>query len=171
MPLVNEILAPFSSNPAIEGYKNHVYRVIEFCTELADLDEHESEKITIAACFHDLGIYSDNTFDYLPPSIGLARSYLQQTGRVDWIDEIAAMIDLHHRLRRITGPSSHLAEIFRKADLIDFSLGIATCGLPRSTVSEVRGKFPNNGFHRNLARVACGWIARHPLRPVPVLKW
>ena len=171
LSLVDDILAPFSSNPAVDGYKNHVLRVINFCNELVDLNEIETEKITIAACFHDLGIYTGNTFDYLPPSIDLARSYLQRTGRKDWSDEIASVIDQHHRVRALKGSDCRLAEVFRKADLVDFSLGIVKCGLSRSTVSAVRAQFPNQGFHKNLVRVATSWIVRHPFRPVPVLKW
>ena len=167
--VVDHILAPYTSNPFLAGYKNHVNRVISFCSALANLDEREKQKITIAACFHDLGIYTDNTFDYLPPSIDLARAYLRQNGRVDWHDEIELMIDQHHRLRAI--PNNRLAEIFRKADLIDFSMGLFKQGVSPARVDEIKTEFPNLGFHRNLVRVAGRWICRHPLNPVPVLKW
>ena len=167
--LVDEILSPFASNSDVAGYKNHVCRVISFCEELFGPDEDERHKITIAACFHDLGIYTANTFDYLPPSIDLARAYLRQTGRVDWLEEIELMIDQHHRLRPI--PESKLADVFRKADLVDFSLGLFKQGISRATVREIKTEFPNAGFHRNLARVAGRWICRHPLNAVPVLKW
>lgn len=167
--LVEEILEPVASNPAIAGYKNHVYRVINFCGTLTTLDDEQRKKVAIAAAFHDLGIYTDNTFDYLPPSIDLARAYLIRNDLMDWSDEVTTMIDEHHCLHSIEG--NELVEVFRKADLIDFSLGLVKFDLPRSTVSAVRNEFPNNGFHKNLARVACRWIARNPLNPVPVLKW
>jgi HD superfamily phosphodiesterase len=32
------------------------------------------EKIAAAAVFHDLGIWTDRTFDYIAPSIALART-------------------------------------------------------------------------------------------------
>jgi len=166
---VESILAPYSSHRDLPGYRNHVCRVISFCGALYQLDEEERQKITIAACFHDLGIYSDGTFDYLPPSVALVRAYLGREGLGEWEDEIASMIDEHHRLRRIQ--RGGLAEVFRKADLVDFSLGLFTLGLPRSKVADVRAEFPNLGFHRNLARVAGRWICRHPFNPVPVLKW
>ena len=171
LELTDDILAPYSAHAAIQGYKNHVCRVINLCSSLGDLNECDLEKITIAACFHDLGIYTSNTFDYLPPSIDLAREYLVRNGRGEWTDEITSTIDQHHRVRPIDGVDRRLAEVFRKADLVDFSLGLIKFDLPRSTVSAVKREFPNRGFHRNLVRVACGWIARHPLRPVPVLKW
>jgi hypothetical protein len=40
--------------------------------------------LVIAACFHDLGIWTDHTFDYLSPSAGLARDYLQRYGLSAW---------------------------------------------------------------------------------------
>lgn len=167
--LVEEILEPVATNPAVAGYKNHVYRVINFCERLTTLDDDQRKKVVIAACFHDLGIYTDNTFDYLPPSVSLARSYLRRNDLTEWEDEIASMIDEHHCLHTIK--DNELVEVFRKADLIDFSLGLVRFDLPRSTVSAVKKDFPNNGFHKNLARVACRWIARHPLNPVPVVRW
>jgi hypothetical protein len=94
---------------------------------------------------------------------------LAQNGLRQWETEIASMIDEHHRLRPIK--NNGLVEIFRRADLIDFSLGLVRFDLPRSTVKSVRERFPNKGFHAQLARLACGWIVRHPFRPVPVLKW
>ncbi|HKP67804.1 MAG TPA: HD domain-containing protein [Pyrinomonadaceae bacterium] len=166
---VDEILAPFSSDLRSDGYRNHVCRVVSFCEELFWLDEEERHKITIAACFHDLGIYTDDTFDYLPPSIELARSYLVENHLDEWSDEIASMIDDHHRLTAQKG--NPLCEVFRKADLIDFSLGIFKKGVSRSKIAEVKSQFPNLGFHRNLARVAGRWICRHPFDPVPVVKW
>src|SRR5688572_21916923 len=139
--LVEEILAPYTANDRVSGYKNHVSRVISFCDALYQLDEEERHKITIAACFHDLGIYTDATFDYLPPSIELARSYLYSNNLGNWATEISSIIDEHHRFRPID--SGGLAEVFRKADLIDFSLGVVKHGVPPTKVSEVRSEFPN----------------------------
>lgn len=167
--LVEEILAPYTQHHRISGYKNHVLRVISFCDALYELDEEERHKVTIAACFHDIGIYTDQTFDYLPPSIALARAYLYNNALGNWATEIKSMIDEHHRLRPVE--RGGLVEVFRKADLIDFSLGFVKHGIPRTKVSEVRSEFPNLGFHRSLARVAVRWICRHPFNPVPVLKW
>ena len=78
------------------------------------------------------------------------------------------MIDLHHRVRKHTAP---LVDIFRKGDLVDFSLGIVKCGVPAAFIRTVKEQFPNEGFHKQLVRRAGRWICRHPLNPVPVLKW
>ena len=148
-----------------EAYRNHVLRVIDFCTALHDGDR---DQIVLAACFHDLGIWTDGTFDYLQPSVARARDYLREQGLEAWSDQIAAMIGMHHRIRRHSDP---LVEAFRRSDLVDVSLGLVRFGLPAALVRDVRSRHPNAGFHKRLVRLACGWWVRHPLHPLPVLKW
>jgi hypothetical protein len=65
-----------------------------------------------------------------PPSIELATGYLRN-GRDEWILEITHTIALHHKLTHIR--DSRLAEIFRRSDLIDVSLGLFRWGLPVAT--------------------------------------
>ena len=60
----------------------------------------EIEKVAIAAAFHDLGIWTDRTFDYLTPSAALARAYLAGSGRSEWIPEITETIFSHHKVSR-----------------------------------------------------------------------
>jgi hypothetical protein len=174
IPLLEEILGewrvPLGDDFA--GYRNHVYRMVNFCfAQEGGSGAEEREKIVIAGCFHDLGIWSDKTFDYLPPSIARAKEYLQKTGREALISEIESMIAMHHKLRRYEAPQNALTEVFRKGDLVDFSLGIVRCGVPKNYIKSVKTEFPNRGFHKCLARLAGRWIFRHPLNPVPVLKW
>ena len=70
-----------------EPYKNHVYRVLNFCFAFHECQGDDHEKLVIAACFHDLGMWPGDVVDYLEPSIALAREYLQRTGRPEWTDE------------------------------------------------------------------------------------
>ena len=56
------------------------------------------QKMAIAAAFHDMGIWTDGTFDYLQPSIGLAGEHLARSGRPEWTPEITAMILEHHKI-------------------------------------------------------------------------
>lgn len=165
IPLIDELL----SADELVGYRNHVYRMVNFCFAQGEFDADQKEKIIIAGCFHDLGIWSADTFDYLPPSIALANEYLASSGMVEWQGEISTMIDLHHRVRKCEDGS--LIEVFRKGDLVDFSLGFFKFGLPAQYVREVKLRFPNEAFHKQLIRRACEWTLRHPLNPVPVLKW
>ena len=46
------------------------------------------EKIAVAAVFHDLGIWTNHTFDYIAPSVALAREHLSACAQADWISEI-----------------------------------------------------------------------------------
>lgn len=142
-----------------------------FCFALGEQNPEEREKIIIAGCFHDIGIWAGATFDYLPPSTLAAKEYLRQNGLAEWIPEIYLMIDQHHKLGTDQEACSSLVETFRRADLVDFSLGLVKCGLPKSYIKSVKKQFPNHGFHKRLVKLAGGWICRHPLNPIPVLKW
>ncbi len=173
IPLLEEILGKWENELSSDyaGYKNHVYRMIHFCFAQGDFSAIEREKIIIAGCFHDLGIWSHSTFDYLPPSVALAKDYLTEKDLEEWIPDIEPMIDTHHKLRKHRDDRNPLIEVFRKGDLVDFSLGLVRCGLPGTYIKSVKKSFPNAGFHKRLVRLAGGWICRHPLNPVPVLKW
>jgi hypothetical protein len=153
------------------AYKNHVYRMVHFCFALRDCSEEERQKIVIAGCFHDLGIWSDGTIDYLPPSVALAQAYLKQHGLEGWNQEISAMIDLHHQLREVRDERFSLVEVFRRADLVDVSLGLMRAGIPRDVFKAVKAQFPNAGFHKRLMQLAGGWFRQHPLSPPPFVKW
>ena len=56
----------------LTAYRNHTYRVLNLCVALAPCADAALEKVALAAAFHDLGIWSARTFDYLQPSIELA---------------------------------------------------------------------------------------------------
>jgi putative acetyltransferase len=53
----------------LPAYENHVVRVLRF---VAALGGELSEPLVVAAAFHDLGIWTARTFDYLEPSVELA---------------------------------------------------------------------------------------------------
>jgi hypothetical protein len=173
IPLLEEILGGWKDEIGSDyaGYKNHVYRMINFCFAQNDFNDTERKKIIIAGCFHDLGIWAEDTFDYLPPSISLAKNYLKLDALEKWIPEIESMIDLHHKLRKYATDKNPLIEVFRKGDLVDFSLGFVKCGLPNAFVKTVKKQFPNAGFHKCLLKVSSRWFFKHPLNPIPVLKW
>jgi hypothetical protein len=71
-------------------------------------------KLSIAAAFPDLGIWANNTYDYLGPSQQLAREYLAKTGQGAWSEEIETMIEQHHKFRKYKANPSWLVEPFRK---------------------------------------------------------
>ncbi len=171
--LLDELLEPWRSllGDDFEGYRNHCHRVMSYCFTLFAASPEEQQKVAIAVCFHDLGLWTQNTLDYLPPSLLAAQDCLEQRNLAAWADEICAMIDNHHRLRTLRKPTYPLAEVFRQADLVDFSLGLVKCGISPARVREVQQAYPNAGFHRMLMKRAGAWFVRHPLNPAPMMKW
>lgn len=173
VPYIDSILSPWK--PVIaddyESYRNHVIRMSNFCLLLKDCDAEEQQKIEIAACFHDIGIWTQNTLDYLSPSIPPTRQYLKKNGLSHWEEEICLMIIEHHRIRSIKDYESPLIELFRKADLVDFSNGLVTFGLTKAVIAEVKKAFPTKGFHWMLVKKTGSWLLEHPLRPAPMMKW
>jgi hypothetical protein len=152
-------------------YRNHVYRIFNFTCRLAGATGDDIEKVAIAAAFHDVGIWLDDTFDYLEPSARHASDYLIQIGRAAWMDAVHQMIDQHHRIRPWHGSEQSLVESFRKADWLDVCLFVLPTRLERDYLTEVLRRFPRNGFHRRLVAFTLRWWKRHPLNPLPILKW
>lgn len=174
LPLLEQLLDRWSAQlgPDRLPYQNHCYRMLNFCFALAPRSSAEDrEKMVIAAAFHDLGIWSDGTIDYLPPSCVRAADYLREAGKAEWIPEIERLIDEHHKLRVYKDPRFPLAEVFRKADLVDVSLGLVRFGIPSAEVKAIKAAFPNEGFHKKLMSLAGGWFKQHPLNAPPFLKW
>lgn len=152
------------------GYRNHVYRVANFCIALAPNGRGDLEKIAIAAAFHDLGIWTAGTFDYLAPSVACAAAWLEARGQHAWIPDVARMIDDHHKISAATADRGSLVEPFRRADWIDVLLGIPTFGLPRPFIRAVRSTWPDAGFHLRLLQLSGRRLLTHPLSPLPMVR-
>jgi HD superfamily phosphodiesterase len=116
-PIVDEVLDIHASElgPDRTAYHNHVYRVANLSVAIAEDAVFDPKKIAIAAVFHDLGIWTNKTFDYIAPSVALARKYLATRGMADWIPEIEAMIADHHKVTSSRANSHSLVESFRRA--------------------------------------------------------
>src|SRR5260370_33688861 len=112
-------------------YRNNVYRVENLWLAIVGDSRVEREKIAVAAVFHDLGIWTNNTFDYIAPSVAIARKHLTARGLAEWIPEIEAMIVDHHKVTPSRANPQSLGESFRRADWIDGARGFRRVGLPR----------------------------------------
>lgn len=153
----------------LEKYRNHVYRVFSLCKAL-DPAEENMEKYAIASVFHDIGIWTDNTFDYLEPSIDKAKQYLIKIGKNEWIEEISLMIDMHHKISRYTGPYQNTVETFRRADWIDVSMGIISFKVGKDQIKKTTQQYPVLGFHAFLVSQTFKNLLRSPLNPLPMFK-
>ena len=151
-------------------YRNHVHRVVNLCLAVTGGNRHHLDKIAVAAAFHDLGIWTDHTFDYLAPSVSLAREHLAADSRADWIPEIEAMIANHHKITRARAHPDWLVEPFRRADWIDVSYGFRRFGLARPFIESLFAAWPSAGFHWRLVELTAAWSRRHPLTPLPMVK-
>ena len=89
----------------------------------------------------------------------------------DWIPEIAAMIENHHKVTPSRAQPKSLVESFRRADWIDVTRGLRTFGLPRTFVAAVAATWPSAGFHRRLVELTIDRWRKHPLSPLPMVKW
>jgi hypothetical protein len=155
------------------AYRNHAYRVAHVCAALVEreLSGDALEKLQIAVAFHDLGIWTDRTFDYIAPSMQRAREYLHANGRFDWLPEIDAMILEHHKLRRYQAQPGWLVEAFRRADWVDVTYGARSFGLSRSLVRDLFRRYPDEGFHRRLVQLSLQRASEHPLSPLPMMRY
>ena len=169
--IIDTILGTYRDDlgSSFDQYHNHVYRIYHFAVININ-SEIDIRNLAIAAAFHDIGIWTGNTFDYLAPSIALARKYctdkeIDSTSRA----EIEITINEHHRLSVIK--TSELAEVFRQADLVDLSWGLIRLGRKSNYIKLMKKKFPNKGFHYNLLKFFLKNLIRHPLKPLPMYKW
>jgi hypothetical protein len=173
LPTVEQVLDDHASNLGKDfiGYRNHVYRVLNLCVAIMGGSHVELEKVAVAAVFHDLGIWSNNTFDYIAPSVAIARQYLAAQGREEWIPEIQAMIVDHHKVTPSRANPQSLVESFRRADWIDVSRGLRGFGVPRRFIVALATTWPSAGFHRRLLQLTIDRFWKHPLTPLPMVRW
>ena len=171
VPTIDEVLGDHALDLRHDftAYRNHVYRVVNLCTPIVG-NRGDHEKFAVAAAFHDLGIWTNKTFDYIPPSLVLAREYLTARGQADWIAEIERMIADHHKITPSTASPSSLVEPFRRADWIDVTRGLRTFGVPRPFIESVFAMWPSAGFHWRLVTLTIERLRTHPLTPLPMVK-
>jgi len=152
-----------------DAYRNHTYRLANFCAAQLDADDDRLRKIQVAAAFHDLGIWSARTFDYLPPSAALAQAWLAANGKQAWSEDVTAMIVEHHKIT--ASRSGPLVEAFRRADWADVTFGVINHGIPRALRREVFATFPDAGFHAMLLKLSARRLLTHPWNPLPMMRW
>lgn len=173
--LVDRILAPHRAalGADFDGYRHHIYRVVNFFNGLGPIDFNGSPALPIAAAFHDLGIWVDGTFDYLEPSSQLALRFIEAEGLDDVDPELVhELIVQHHKLRPFrAGPWAAMVDQWRRADTIDVSLGIVTFGIPRARIREIQRRLPDRGFHVGLLRRTAAEFLRKPWNPLPMMRW
>jgi hypothetical protein len=171
--VIDDVMAAWAPalGAARSSYRGHAYRVYNFARAIFGSGRCD-DALAVASAFHDLGIWSDGTFDYIAPSAQRAVDFVAAERPDVPAQLVRDAIENHHRLRPVReGNEPAVIEAFRRADLADVSLGVLRGGLDAGFVREVVAAFPFAGFHGVLAKVAAGWIVRHPLRPLPMMRF
>lgn len=175
VPLLDGILETFRSALMADypGYRNHclrVYHLTKAFTAARDypLAADSEDSIAIACAFHDLGIWTDHTFDYLAPSIRRAADWLAQNDHAALRERVALMIENHHKVSEFS--TDVLVDCFRRADWLDVSLGVLNAGLPRGEYRALLRAFPDAGFHWRLVQLSARQLVRDPLHPLPMFR-
>jgi hypothetical protein len=101
LPTVEDVLSDHASalSRDLTAYRHHVYRVVNLCVAIVGDNRVELEKIAVAAVFHDLGIWTNQTFDYIAPSIELARQR-RLDRRVARVATVRPPAHVHRRCHR-----------------------------------------------------------------------
>ncbi|MFB8002476.1 hypothetical protein [Nocardia sp. NPDC056000] len=173
---IDRRLEPWSAQlgPDRVAYTNHVLRVISLSDLIAKGPgpaPSDRPEFLAAGVFHDLGIWTAGTFDYLAPSEELAGHWLEGNGQSELTPLVTRMIDQHHKLRS-AGDADDPVEIFRRADAIDVEMAVlGRFGVSRSAYRALTEEFPDAGFHRRLLQLGAERLRTHPFSPLPVLKW
>ena len=160
--IVEEVLRRFDVSTA---YRHHVYRGLNYQLALLDATDVPDE-IAFAWALHDIGLFTDG-WDYLEPSLRQVDALAAEFGIAETA-RVRAMVAEHHKIRPV---DDEWVETFRVADRIDVSHGVWRDGVSRTAVKAIAAAHPYVGFHAFLARTAAGWAVRHPLRPMPMLRW
>ncbi len=172
--LIDDLFKPYESTIGkdFNTYRNHVYRLFNLILKMkGNTAEADRQKIAIAAVFHDIGIWTDQTFDYIQPSVELAKEYLNKVGKSDWIEEVSLLISEHHKISKYKGQYSSNVVPFIKADLVEVSNGFFLFNIEKDYYQALQKMFPTLGFHRLLLKLGLKNWSKNFFKPLPMMKW
>lgn len=170
--VANELFERYASvfGQELPIYQGHVHRVIGLVGMQCDVPADAAGPLGLAAFFHDAGIWFDETWDYLPPSVLRATAELSETDK-DHTELVTGLISEHHRLSR-AHHDDPLVEAFRRADLTDVTAGLVTSpGVSRKQYQELLAEYPSLGFQLMVLKAFARGLRESPLRPMPMMKF
>ena len=169
--MIEDILKQHRSQLNVDHdmYRNHVYRVFNFTLLLCEIDKKDTDTLAVAAAFHDIGIWTAGTMDYLPPSVAVAKEYIKENKLKVSTEAVGRIILNHHKVTAYR--DDKLVEAFRRADLVDLTLGVLSQGISHRDILELYQAFPESGFHLFIMKEVALSALKNPLRPVPIFKW
>ena len=116
--------------------------------------------IALALVYHDIALWSDKKLSYIEPSVDRAKKDLKSVLDEADLKLVEDIIYWHHKITPYKGEHEDIVNAVIKSDLIDFSRGIITKGMPRKHIAKVSALLPNAGFHQTLMEIGFrfyGW--------------
>ena len=151
-----------------EHYRGHCYRILNYMNYWK-LNEVEFKTCEVAIPFHDMGIWTHKTMDYLEVSFEGAKKYIEEKKLDIEKDSLENIIVNHHKISKIKDNS--LAEKLRKADLIDLSFGVIKFGIDQKAMHSIVSEFPFLEFQQVIFKKVFSHAVRNILNPFPMLKF
>lgn len=154
----------------LDSYRGHVHRVIGLVAEQVELSAGTARALGVAAFHHDVAIWLDHTWNYIPPSIARAVCALDPADRPH-APLVEAIIGEHHRIRHARHDDP-LVEAFRRADMADVYHPLARVpGGSRRSYAELVHAYPYVRFRRMLVAAFVRGLREDPRHPMPMVKF
>jgi len=146
--LIDDILKQHRSelNVDYDKYRHHVYRVFNFTLLLHEATEKETDALAVAAAYHDIGIWTAGTFDYLEPSLALAKEYIKAKQPKVSAKAVEQIIMNHHKITSYKDISHR-------------------------DILELYQTFPESNFHLFILKEVAVNTFKNPFNPLPIYKW
>jgi len=175
-PLIDDVLARYQEplGPHYPRYRGHAHRVYHYTRHLIEErggdPDPDDDAIALASAFHDLAFATDQTLDYLQPSIASATQHLESMGLSQLAPAVGRMIEFHHKLTPYRAENANLVEPFRRADLVDL-FAVPGVGVSFALRREAQSSHPKCGFRGFVCRTLMLGALKQPSRPLPMLRW
>ena len=173
IPEVESILTDYKDviGSDYDGYRGHIYRVLSYSMHYLNNNEQKQYLDVIAAAlvYHDIGLWTDKQLDYLEPGCKHAKERFEGVFDQDKLDLMDGIITYHHKFTPYEGTNAHIINAVRKADMIDFSLGLVNYGMPDRHIQLIHQNIANNGFHMHLGEIGFRYYGYDVMRIVSEL--
>lgn len=149
-------------------YRGHCYRILNY---MICLQKHQDNLrlLEVMVAFHDLGIWTHGTMDYLKPSFDLAVSYCKKEELDVSFNDLETAIMNHHKISTFRPTES--AEYLRRADLLDLSFGLIRGGVDRDLIRKVTKRWPYQNFQKMIFGKVFWYALENHWKPFPMMKW
>ena len=201
-PVIDPILDSFAEAIGEHRriYRHHCLYVAHAVRALVpESAAHHDRALGIAAAFHDLGLFTEGTIDYLEPSVTLAAAYCESEGYADLVPLVTRLIENHHKITPVrdggrsvsrlgpgvdssgprtstsaargTSAEADLVDAFRRADWQFVMMGAYPGTLGWRAHRKLKRALPTPGFHRFIVGHSVRHMRTGARNPLPVLRW